>query len=117
MKDVQRIILSGLAVFALWITPVQAQEPFKALFAEGYDFLSTKTTSSSAEVSARQPVEGSAFHTLFAEGYTALEQSEQATPLLKVAPAERETGTSATPFRAVFGEGYDFASLATSERP
>ena len=113
MKDVRRIILNG-SVRNLGRAS-KAQEPFKAL-AEGYDFLSTEKSSYSAEVSARQPVEGSAFHTLFGEGYTALEQDAQATPVLKGAPAERETGTPPTPFRAVFGEGYDFASLGTSER-
>jgi len=117
MKGVRRIILGGLAVLAIWISPVEAQESFKALFAEGYDFLSTEKMSYSAEVSARQPVEGSAFHTLFAEGYTAFELDEQVPFVLKAAQAKPETGMSPTPFHAVFGEGYDFASLGTSERP
>jgi hypothetical protein len=110
MKKFRRLLLGGLAVCAIWVTPVWAQEPFKTLFAEGYQFLLSKEDSYIAKVPARQPIQGSAFHTLFGEGYAALEQDEQASPVPKVAPSEIETAAT-TPFRAIFGEGYDFAGL------
>jgi hypothetical protein len=110
MKRAHPVLLGGLTMLAMSVTPATAQEPFKALCGEGYGFLSPKEKPPIAKVAERGAVEGSVFHTLFAKGYAVLEKNEKVVGVQNEGRTEIETATGTRPFRATFGQGYDFAS-------
>jgi len=100
-------ILAGLAVVVISVGPAAAQEgAFHALFDEGYGFLQKKVESS-IPLAAGNPVsEERPFQTLFANSYAVIRAAGQPLVVTKrVVIANTDTETS--PFRALFGKGYD----------
>ena len=106
-----QVIGGGLILISLALAagPDAAQEPFQALFGEGYAILYKKEQIPITKVSERTVVKGAPFHMLFGEGYAALQRNEQAPEVQKDSEADVKTTLAESPFRTLFSGGYDFA--------